>query len=614
MDSADTGLCVHALCGAWFMSRAAEQLPIRFRTFLAMSVAWLAIGYFTGQYLARLPFGFVAICVFLFAIPIALSGAYTSAVAQTCDVAYYKTSGLAFRLRSGRFIRALFWIAFALTSSFVMLLQFSTYSRLEWVALFCLPPVFWLVQSKSHYFFSGELRKRFVITSFSVFWARWLTPIAMLVLYAVLIWTFDGNQNYASLAEALEAKRYGFPERAGSAVIQLALQLTTFTGALKAYLSSNFKQISEYLPMLLTVFTGYIVFFNACATLSCFVISPNEFRRVFGPLSDVDDPAPLPKNRIAITLAVITFVALFVYGPLFAQLEGWISRHPEFIAVIKKYELKVEEIDDGYYNAGTIQKIELAKAIALGKIEVSRVALESQVDRAFDRIEFNVDGYLDWYYSLTGEYARLAKLVSGKIEDYMVEKLAERLQQGEALKELSAGIETAFTHYKEVSAEYRQTVKQILDANRVVIPFAGATVVKIAGLNDILAMPNHTDVVAFKSRVGIGAIAAVFIGGITARVVSKGVFKMAAKALSKIAISKTVGPVGGALIGASIGSTVPIVGTVAGAIAGAIVAVVTDVALLKLEEAISRDEFKKEILAAIGEARADFKLRLFGSK
>ena len=68
------------------MSSAAEHLPIRFRSFLAMSAAWLASGYFVGQYLARLPFGYVAACVPLFVIPIALSGVYTSAVGQVLDV------------------------------------------------------------------------------------------------------------------------------------------------------------------------------------------------------------------------------------------------------------------------------------------------------------------------------------------------------------------------------------------------------------------------------------------------------------------------------------------------------------------------------------------------
>ena len=87
MDSAATGLCVHAFYYVgWLMSRAAEPLPIRFRTFMAVSVAWLASGYSTGQYLATLPFGFVAASVFLFAIPIALSGTYTGALGQMLDV------------------------------------------------------------------------------------------------------------------------------------------------------------------------------------------------------------------------------------------------------------------------------------------------------------------------------------------------------------------------------------------------------------------------------------------------------------------------------------------------------------------------------------------------
>lgn len=58
--------------------------------------------------------------------------------------------------------------------------------------------------------------------------------------------------------------------------------------------------------------------------------------------------------------------------------------------------------------------------------------MEGQVDRAFDRMEQNVDGYLDWYYSLTAEYVRLAKLLTGDIEGYMEQKLSEHIQKGEA--------------------------------------------------------------------------------------------------------------------------------------------------------------------------------------
>ena len=60
---------------------------------------------------------------------------------------------------------------------------------------------------------------------------------------------------------------------------------------------------------------------------------------------------------------------------------------------------------------------------------------------------------------------------------------------------------------------------------------------------------------------------------------------------------------------------VPFLGTAVGAVIGGVISgAIVDGALLKLEEAISRDDFKREILEAIREARADFKLRLFGTK
>lgn len=56
--------------------------------------------------------------------------------------------------------------------------------------------------------------------------------------------------------------------------------------------------------------------------------------------ADGDPPAPLPKNRIALASALITFIALFVYVPLFAHLEKWTGDHPNVIETIKKVELQ----------------------------------------------------------------------------------------------------------------------------------------------------------------------------------------------------------------------------------------------------------------------------------
>jgi hypothetical protein len=59
---------------------------------------------------------------------------------------------------------------------------------------------------------------------------------------------------------------------------------------------------------------------------------------------------------------------------------------------------------------------------------------------------------------------------------------------------------------------------------------------------------------------------------------------------------------------------VPGAGTiVGGVIGGALAGVFVDKVLLKLEEAISREDFKKEILGSIRESRDKFKSELFGA-
>jgi hypothetical protein len=483
------------------------------------------------------------------------------------------------------------------------------------VALVLVVPVYWLAHQYSHRFLSVELKKRYVITDFSIVWARLWCPAIMVVVYAGLILAFSSVQNFASLSEALAAKRSGIPEIAGSAVAQVALRLMSFADGIEAYLVGDLKQFGEYLPLLLKVIGGYVVFFNACATFACFVIPSREYRRVFGPVSDDDTPAPLPKNRVALASALITFVAIFVYVPLFAQLEKWTGDHPNVIEAIKKVERQAERIDGELYNPGTIEMLEVAKAVALGKLNVSRAKLDGQIDRAFDQMENNVDRYLDWYYSLMAEYVRLAKLMTGEIEGYMARNLYEQLQQGEAFKVVSDAIAAALASHMNVMAEYHQTVKAIMDASRMVLPTgAEAKVVKDVSLNDILSLPTHLDVVAFEGRAAGGAVAAGVSATIAAKVASKGVFKAAAKALSKMAVSKATAVLGGAAVGAAIGSVLPGIGTVAiGALGGLIGGLAVDGALLKLEEVISRDEFKKEILAAIREARVAFKARLFGA-
>ena len=242
--------------------------------------------------------------------------------------------------------------------------------------------------------------------------------------------------------------------------------------------------------------------------------------------------------------------------------------------------------------------------------------MEGQVDRAFDRMEQNVDGYLDWYYSLTAEYVRLAKLLTGEIETYMEQKLSEHLQKGDAYKTLTNGLAAVASTYKAVMDEYRISVAEILKTNRLGDENKQTVAVRTTALKEIYSVPLYLDAVTLTARASGGAVGATIGAGIgaavTAKIVSKGMFKVAAKAVAKMAASKMAGAGGGAIIGGVVGSVIPGAGTVVGGVIGGIVGgVLVDATLLKLEESISRDEFKQEIVAAIREAKAEFKTKLF---
>jgi len=588
----------------------------RLRRYGISSISWLFLAFIASRLLVTQPLGFTVLCVFIFAVPVAISCGYSSAVNQILALSYYREGGRAHRFLSQRWLRTLIWVITALVTTFLMLLQFATYAAIEWVALAIAIPLYWVCHTKIYRFLASELNKPFVTTSRTITWARWLCPLFMLCVYGFLVWIFGGITTYDSFSVALGTKRAGLPDQAGSQIVQIALRIYTFADGFKSYAIGQFSSFGKHLPLLITAMGTYVVFFNVCTTLSCFSIPSHEMRRVIGPLSDEDVPPPIPRMRTFITSAAVTFVALFIYLPIFVGTEAWVKSHPAVLETIGALEKQVEQIEGAIYSPGTIAKIELAKAVALGKLNVSRATMEGQVDRAFDRMEQNVDSYLDWYYSLMAEYMRLGKLLTGDIESYMEQKLLEHLQKGDTYKMLNDGLSAAASTYNAVMDEYRIMVDEILKAHRLDEKLKNTVSVRTMSAELIYSIPVHLDMVTLTARASGGAVGASVGAGIgaavTAKVVGKGIFKAAAKAVAKMAASKVAGAGTGAVVGGAIGSVIPGAGTVVGGVIGGVVGgVLADATLLKLEEEISREEFKQEIVRAIRTARTEFKSKLF---
>ena len=594
------------------MNTASPAPSRRFISFLIMGLVWLATAYYIGHHAASLPFGAAVLSVLILATPVALAGAYSSTITQVRSLSHYKPTGWVFKFLSRRFIQTLAWGVWALLSSFLVFLQLILYSPREWIALAVCIPVFWLVFVVFRRILSGELRKPYLVTDVSTRWSRLLTPFLMLSIYGATV-IFVGNaQSFSSLSEALMTRRVGIPIDTDSALVGLGLQLLTFSDGVKSYLAGNMQFLGAQVPVVFMIVGSYVVFFNACATLSCFVIPASEYRRVFGSISEDDVPPALSKSRVAMVSALITILVVFIYLPLFAYIETVTRGHPEVKTLVARIEREVERIDDAYYKRGTIEQLELARAEALGKLTTSKAVLEGKIDLAFNQMGNNVDRYLDWYYSLSAEYIRLAKLLTGDIEAYMEAKLVEHLEQGEAVSGLSNVMAATLSSYENTLNDDAQKRKSILDNNRLADDGSPIKVMRASTMNEIITIPAHLDVIQLRQRAAAGSVAAGVGAIVTAKIVSKGIIKMGAKAVSKVAISKASGTVAGAAVGASIGSVVPGFGTVIGGLVGGLLGgVAADKLLLTLEEAISREDFKKDLLAEIQEAQLELKSKVF---
>jgi hypothetical protein len=614
------------------LTAQSENPVLRFDVFLRGGLIIGAVAFLLAKQVHSYPLWFVTCSVLLFAIPIVLSGSYIGTVHQTHRLAFYAPGGWMHSLFSRRIMRVVGWVIWALMTSFLMLLQLNLFSTLEWVAFFLVVPVYWLVFSACHREFAKEVRKPFIARALAITWTGLLTPIIMVMIYAGLILAFGSTQGHLTLEATIAAKRLHLVAHAGSAIVEEALQVFTAVAGVKDFAHGKLDKLPWLVPWLLNAFGGLVIFYNACAMLACLAIPLTEYRRVFGPLSEEPSPPIVGNGRIATVSFFVTVLTLLVYVPLVTSAENSFRQSPEWAHSRERLEAlivtKVDEIDGVIYQQGTIEQIEAAKAKAFRSVSLAVDTLEKAMDEGFQKMEGNVDGYLDWHYSLPAEYGRIFRLLTGSFESYMEERLAEHLYKSDPLKNASKAIDDVVKANDAALSDYQAAVKKILGDRRLDVLDVPNLAVRKTSMRDVLTLPEHPEVIVLRGRLTSSAVAGfggVVVGTmigkkVAGKVASKGVMKIAAKAVAKALASKTTameGAAGGAVIGAAAGSVIPLVGTAAGAVIGAAVGgiattVAVDKTLLILEEQLSRKKFKDEILGSIAEAKKEWKREYLG--
>ncbi len=587
--------------------------------FLATASVWLVAIHAVSRAQA-MEIVLVGASMLLVGTPIGLAGICISTLRRQYWLALFRRRGWLYALLSRRLLVTLFWTGWAVATSFLLLLRFHVYNQVEWAVLAATIPVFAAVFAAIHRVLVKELRPDAAVTE-ALVWSRRACPALMLLLYVGALAYWGDVPRHASLDQAIAAHRSSAAAWSGSALVREALHWGAYFDGLETYALGRLGRVDSLWALLAMGAGNLAIFYSVCLALSCFRIPRTGFVQA--------RLAPRSFEHVFAATAVATFLVGFVYFPLLARLDEYVARSPDPARVRGQVERETstavrqvfERIDDGHYRPGTLTQLASARAAALGAVGAAADRFRREVDAAFERLEDEAVGeYLDWYYSLPAEYGRIGMMLQGRLQDYLTEKARETFRQEKWYRGVEAAFERMLSVDEEARTAYERTVRDILDRNRVDPEDAAFDVTLTAALKDVVQPSLHQDVIPAAHRLatagvagGAGSAAAggitfIIVQKVTAKVLGKQVLKLAAKAPLKAAAGKLAGAVAG---GAAIGSLLPGAGTVVGALVGgalvgASLGVAVDGALLELEEALSRDDFERELVAAIRQARGEF--------
>ncbi|GHP65839.1 hypothetical protein VN0232_01090 [Helicobacter pylori] len=206
--------------------------------------------------------------------------------------------------------------------------------------------------------------------------------------------------------------------------------------------------------------------------------------------------------------------------------------------------------------------------------------VDAQIDNLFDPIENNVDKFLDWHYSLKGNYSELALFVAKKlglsVEDALFNKLQEKFlgaDYKQRLKTMTDNISDAFI---SLLHQHKKDTEKIATQGVADIPQVAES---LKNIDDQIERD-------LKLKMGfaaaIGATAGVGAGKLIKRLVPKLVEKLGTKLGAKFLVKFGIAVGGLSTLGA-------------------------DVAFNYIDEWLYRDDFKKEILNNINEVKKNLK-------
>ncbi len=550
------------------------------------------------------------VAVMLFAIPAMLTLWYQATVHKLIALYQFQSGSFLHWLGSRRFVALLVRGLVALFLSAAFLLQSEFFTRLEWLLLALAPILFlfvlWVAEARSTAQFSGVVFRKRWSFSFAVI----LTALAL-----ALAWFFARSLEAQLGAQPALDRVHELQSRwsqAPSATVRWALDAGAWGQV--AIESAEYLAASPWWRRALLLVTAPLSVFGFMAlSIGGFALPSMEIRRIFAVRPTMDSSSlKVGAVQAALWAAVGTVVAISLFR-LIGEFDHWLRSSDSPFAL--KALPSCERIDGKVYALNT----SAALTALLG--EVNKTLSEHQATACAELVSIEeeaakgVDGYLDWYFSLGADWLRFAALLSGDVDVLLEAKFAQLVMARTDLTKHLPSVQNAYESQWAELVAIRARSLEILGNSSLVLDERSCKVVKDSSMN-LLSLNMEESRSRLATGAGAGLITGALAAKVTAKAMAKTSMKAASKVLAKVAtkkvLTKGASAAAGAAVGAAAGSVVPFFGTAVGAAVGAglglATSVTVDMTLLMLEEKVTRDDMRKDLLQAVQESLQPYRV------
>jgi len=228
--------------------------------------------------------------------------------------------------------------------------------------------------------------------------------------------------------------------------------------------------------------------------------------------------------------------------------------------------------------------------------------IDAQVDQAFAHAVSGVDAYLDWYFTVVGEWQRLTTVVVGDIGTLMKDKMAQLILNDSGFKDaIQAAQSNVSSHVAEQFTQATQSMIAIARQQVEIHPCSTSQQIDVVLPSLSHDMKRLALTISTTAAAGI-AIAKTAGAAITTKLAATASAKIAAKVLAKAA-AKTAAKAAGSMAGAGAGALAGLsCGPFAPAcsVALAVVGFVgVDALFMDGDELLNRNQMRKEMIQAL---------------